>query len=151
MRTVKINRKYWLNGNTTDASTMCNELNQRCCLGFAANQIHRIPLQDMYESCGATPASVMEECNITPKLNLLAYRQREENFNMYRESAFSDKAMEINDDTNLTNRERERKLTKLFRENGINLEFYGEYPTREQLKEMNEWEDDEPRLKRFAK
>lgn len=118
LRRVRINRKNWANGGSTDQKAMCNEHGRMCCLGFAMNQITR-----------ATKARMIG-CNYPADVNYerpTFLTQNEDGYSCYDNNSFAMEAADINDDNSLSNEQRESKLIKLFGKNGIILEFTGEY------------------------
>jgi hypothetical protein len=115
LRRVRINRAKWIRGGKNGLgdsveTTLCDREDQRCCLGFAMNQISRIPyirLQNQFAP----------ECVVGRGSFLTNLRGHNNIFAM--------DAIMVNDDHNLSDADRESKLVKLFRQQGIILTFYG--------------------------
>lgn len=116
MKTVNINRNKWLRGFVGGKnSLLCNKDNQKCCLGHAITQITKYPNKKIKDQS--------EPSNIFNRQSFLTIYDKECHLALNNE--FAEKAISINDQIPLTAKERESKLKKLFRENGIKLKFYG--------------------------
>ena len=115
LRRVRINREKWIRGGETGLgklaqTALCDTNGQRCCLGFAMNQISRIPFSRL----------ISEPCPeyVVTRKSFLTDKHGCNNL-------FTMDAIAINDYGNIPDHERESKLIKLFRKNGIILTFYG--------------------------
>ncbi len=119
---LTINRAKWRSGSFAPETMngigdvfLLNEQGYRCCLGFFA------------QACGARGMKNKEtpcELNYSPILKQLVKFNKDE----YKEDTqLSLRAIDINDDENLTPVKREEKLTKLFSKHGIKLTFTGKY------------------------
>lgn len=113
MKTVRINRKYWLRGNSQpflhDPST-----NGRSCLGFTLNQISQVSFNEM--DYIVDPLDIYMRDISLPDCNINGYRYH---------YMFLKEAILINFNINISDREREKRLIDLFDHNQIKLEFYG--------------------------
>lgn len=120
MRTIRINRAKWLNGsNSPNDSFLWDSVRQQgCCLGHVIHQTQRCPWNAMDKN--ASPEDFLQKSDI---IGLV----KSTNCGTVMNSNFSMTAMEINDDTEITNERREEDLTVLFLEHKIRLQFYGEY------------------------
>jgi hypothetical protein len=99
----------------------------KCCLGFLALE------------CGFSENqinNISNPCNLRSNLMTgsgLRLNDKQKSYfdklmNGAYHSDFTHEAIGINDDYVLTDEQREKKLTKLFADNGIDLTFTGEYP-----------------------
>ena len=120
-RKIRIKRSKWLRGDPSDhfkddqksyiTTYMCDRDGRMCCLGFAANQISGIAKKEMVEL--SEPADVyIRQSFLTNTIDGVAFNSR-----------LAVLAIEINDAQNITEEQRETELTKLFKKNGIELEF----------------------------
>lgn len=122
MKTIKIKRSKWLRGDNKPPvrSILCDPFTEhKCCLGFALNQIYKIPTKLMMGM--ACPMDVCKTEN--------SFVRKAKNSNLllsptgYVDTELSCQAMEINDDHIITDEEREQKLTTLFKKHGFKLIF----------------------------
>lgn len=118
MKTITISRKKWLRGDIDDLSVnhlWNSEKQAGCCLGHVIHQTQRLPwykLQGIGE-----PQSVEKPC-------LLLTNKCSIGDDVYfANNAFTEQAMEINDDGGITNKQRESRLIKLFKKNKLKLIF----------------------------
>lgn len=114
MKTVRINRAKWANASNDASPTLCSyhktKNESRCCLGFAVNQLCRIPYFNLEDE---SLPSDLEQLGFTgPNLDLL--------------KKLENQAVRLNDSNKITNKKREQKLIALFNKHNIKLEFYGE-------------------------
>lgn len=125
MPEVKIDRAKWRSGsegqysNGKGESCLLNEDGYRCCLGFAAQQLGGLSDKDLLNKL--MPVYLMREI---PRLTV---RDDGSGFLPYSNTEFSKEAANINDSSWIIREQRERSLTQLFAEAGIELTFYGEY------------------------
>ncbi len=84
-----------------------------CCLGFRCHQMG-IPKEDLL--LNPCPTSLSKDWNIP---DLLTSRGNN--------SAFTVKAMKINDNSDITSEEREKQITEHFATIGVTVEFKGKY------------------------
>lgn len=126
MKKVRINRAKWRSGGdlsesyTGEGDTyLVNDEGYRCCLGFACHQLSNLNLQQL--TCIAEPGGLQ---TVIPLLN---YIDNDYGWNCMENTDFSDECVAINDDATITSKQREYKLKRKFKANGIELEFYGEY------------------------
>ena len=121
-RKVNINRAGWVNGRHGHASALLNSYGEKCCLGFAIHQITRCPLRKLqdetYDTGKLDPTDFFTRRSFLTDLD---------GSGEVCNNAFADRAIEINDDCNLSDTEREAQLITLFKENDITLTFTGEY------------------------
>jgi len=113
-----INRQTWLRGVEENA-LLLNSNGMMCCLGQVCLQsgITSDKLLDVETPYGLT--GVIEDHDLIP-YKLLASNDED---TYYSDSTFARTAMTINDNEEMHELERETKLTQLFKENGIELEF----------------------------
>lgn len=129
---VQIDRKTWLRSVVDDQVRLRNEDGNQCCLGFvckklglANNDIENIPDPGSFGDSefmidfGVEGASLKNLVNkLTP--HLLTVRG-------HNEKHWVGEAMRLNDydDDDMSEEEREEKLTALFLKNGFELKFVG--------------------------
>lgn len=126
MRKVRINRAKWRSGDCSHGgnsayqsgygdTALINDEGFRCCLGFAACQLGKISLKSILNL--STPEELPRV--ITPLSERTEYGVRD--------TRFTTTCIEINDDQDITQKQRESKLKRKFKTKNIQLEFYGEY------------------------
>lgn len=125
-----IDRAKWRTGGisylnlnyTGEGSTLLlNEEGFMCCLGFRCHQMG-VPEEDLLGS--PTPDSLSELYDIPDlieKVGLFC------DFSVYRDTRFTQDAVNINDNTGLSSKEREKAITKHFKKIGVTVEFKGRY------------------------
>lgn len=121
---LEIDRSIWRCGGDTPelvekfgTTKLLNNKGKMCCLGILGSKMG-IPnnhLIDQFE-----PHDIKE---LYPDYYDLVYPIEDEAMNL------NDEAMSLNDDKDISNEEREDKLTKLFKTNNIEITFIGEYDT----------------------
>lgn len=117
-----INRPKWRSGGSgvnqsgKGITLLENESGYRCCLGFAclAAGFTRKDIEDHSE-----PGFIKLKRPPNPKKQLL--------IDSTGNSPFSNHAIEINDDTELTREQREEQLIKLGKQYNIQIKFKGSY------------------------
>lgn len=124
MRTIVIDRAKWRTGHTSEfnktglgSTRLENIEGYCCCLGFACAQLG-FDVDLKYE-----PSDLR---TMIPGLT-----EYSDDGGFYRNSAFSNDAMEINDDGTTTPKEKEKLLVELcekYPELDMTFEFIGEYP-----------------------
>lgn len=117
MKTVRINRAKWANGDNSRFSRLCINLNQsnesRCCLGFAVNQLCKIPYKNLELEYKPSSLTYSDD-----------FANRSKYFQILLE--LEDDAIKLNDNRTINNKKREKSLIALFKKHNIKLEFYGE-------------------------
>jgi len=114
-----IDRSKWRTGGfgkdkTGKGSTMLlNGGGYMCCLGFRCHQMG-IPKEDLLGKI--FPSTLSEKWDIPDLLNNDEYN-----------SDFTTTAVDINDDSNLNIKEREKRIKKHFATIGVTVKFTGEY------------------------
>jgi len=148
--TVKINRAKWRTGFTGQnhvledlfgTTSLVTEKGYMCCLGFACKQLmpsltHKI-INDATEPAEiAFPLPGKRYKNLPLfadfKDNNYRYSDDESKYSIIKKSWIDD-AIRINDSAAKSIEAKEFQLTQLFKENGITLEFVGDY-TKKQIK-----------------
>ena len=117
----KIDRSKWLHGNHQNASKMCNEHGEKCCLGFITQQATNCTNEDMRNCYGPGDVQRHTKIKFDPLLRL-------HDNGCYGISKLADLAMEVNDKKYKNPTHREVDLIQLFKDYGIHIEFHGEYP-----------------------
>ena len=113
MKTIRINRAKWLRGKGTNVNYLwCPDHKAGCCLGHAIHQTVKCAWKDL--AGRSVPASYYDEPSF---LTYLGPDGLDNN-------NFADEAMIINDAPDISEALREERLTELFAENNIKLEFY---------------------------
>jgi len=119
MRKVRVDRKKWQRNWSPKNRLWDNNTCQGCILGHAIHQIDKCSWKELDGL--STPKdyyqreSVFTGCYDYEYMDL--HTEVENN-------GFAELAMEINDDYNLNDHQREEALIKLFKEEGMILEFY---------------------------
>lgn len=133
--------------NIGNYSALLNEKGNMCCLGFATEQLCNVPKEKLLDVgmpnsddvCGSEGYKFFPDVENyftkeeMSKLIGWDYSSFDNQYtNRYPDNdefhaRFYDRAVEINDDTSITNDERESKLTELFKKFKIDVEFVGEY------------------------
>lgn len=145
-RKVIIDRSMWLHGHGLGSgeTLLLNNFGQKCCLGFAAEQL-----------CGATEAEILDESTpeavasvflrglpeLVEKTDLDDLEDRD-----YSNTDLCECLMQTNDDTHypdIDSPQREEDIRTRFAAIGVDVEFTGEYHTgtRSSL-QQKEAEDD---------
>lgn len=130
---VVIDRATWRSGDDGEHATCYHQYGDHpmtrlldkhgnmCCLGFACKQLAGLSDADILDACG--PASVGPHA-----IRKLQYLRRNSAGGVKAVATkLTSEAMNINDHHELTREEREDKLIKIFRKNGVELKFTGEY------------------------
>lgn len=107
IKEFKINRVKWLRGSVSE---LIDDNGNMCCLGFICNQL------------GIDKSLMLNKDNPYEIKVLLPYIT-EKYHSLIVDSELSKKAIQINDDPNLFELERESKLTRLFKTYNLNLKF----------------------------
>ncbi len=119
-----IKRSEWARGSVKDTERVANLLyakqdGTRCCLGFLGN------------ACGYTdqelqgyglPSDVVNDAGLYNKWGRFLLHGCDEN-NRRTDSLIVDDLIEINDDTNITESEREADIAEIFAKHGVEVEF----------------------------
>ena len=114
MKTITVNRKKWARGGKNGESALLNDEGNMCCLGFACNQISRIPKSKL-EGVGM-PCDVYDKVSFLTEINSTF-------INGIGDNLLARTAAEINDDLRITDKMREYKLTRLFKSHGYKIRF----------------------------
>lgn len=154
MKELVIDRATWHNATYYDkrlSALYVPETNTMCCLGFLCEKIGIDP-QDM--------ENVGEPVDLLTSSQLVGVRAKdvdeaiEKGFPIFWHTSITGKdrdgylqerwvnyAVDLNDDPHIIPSERERRLIKLFGDNGWNLSFTGEYPANKYDYDKERWED----------
>ena len=113
MKKFTVRRSEWRRGgtrydNSKGATFLLNEVGYMCCLGFATNQICRITKKDLLEM--DTPSCVL------PYKSTFTDEHGDNN-------DLTNRAISINDASNISDKVREERLTALFKKHGIKVTF----------------------------
>lgn len=104
-------------GNTA----LLNDEGFMCCLGFRCEQMG-IPKKDLLGA--VTPDSLSELYDIP---DLIEKVGSYDGYDAYDDTPFTQEAVNINDNTDLSPEEREKAITKHFKKIGVIVEFKGRY------------------------
>lgn len=127
MKRLVIDRTTWLRGDSKNSSLLRTEDGKMCCLGFCALQAGFTPeqIEDKPEPTGVStiddpddlwPDGILERIEDTdPETDELVVE--------YCTTLVTDELMATNDNENLLDSEREKKITSLFASIGITAEF----------------------------
>jgi len=129
MQKLIIDRKKWRSGgdNYTNVrekghTSLYNSYGYSCCLGFYCRQIGKIRNKVLLDT-GSPENLDIKNFN---KIELLI--SRDSNNNVYDNSNFTDDAVSINDDSSLSNEEREEAIIEHFKKSNIEVVFKNKYP-----------------------
>lgn len=123
LKTLTVKRSEWARGDINGPSSLVNEIDKKCCLGF------------FMKKCGVsykkmklcpTPNDVEYKNEILFKKvpQLVSFvREDEESRCPLRNTNFCDVAMIINDDKRINEETRENRLIELFKNHNIKLKF----------------------------
>lgn len=122
-----INRKKWLRGMGLDQSLLHDPYSHKeCCIGQVCRQLG-VPLKcirDVTQICAIDTFKKKKLfSNLSEKLKPILTKKKSILKDMLIEEEFINKAYIINDDEIICDKERERKLKQLFRNNGHILTF----------------------------
>jgi hypothetical protein len=127
IKTLIIDRKTWARGNIS-TSSLLNEENMKCCLGFAAEQICHASKKEILNM--STPGDVPRVFRRGLSWLIDNYNYNNNNNNNNNNNFSSDIAMDlmkINDDGSPTsdkaNKSRESKIKRRFAKHGIIVKF----------------------------
>jgi len=129
MKKLIIDRKTWLRGAggaQCVKPTTClrdKETGHMCCLGFGMRQIDNIPEELLIDHC--TPDGVDLTDGQIVESTFVSNLHEEIDACISKNNSLSIRAMEINDDGSLSEDVREAKLTDLFKNYNIEIEFVG--------------------------
>ena len=128
MQKLIIDRRKWRTGGDESdirikgPTSLYNDLGYSCCLGFYCRQIGKIRNKVLLDV--DTPDNLtIKNFN---KIELLI--SRDSNNNVYDNSDFTNDAVLINDDSCLSNEEREEAIIEHFKKANIEVVFKNEYP-----------------------
>ena len=113
MKTVTVRRSTWVRGSIGGQSLLLNHDGNMCCLGFAICQVSR-----HIRLCGLK--GVGDPQKVFARASFLTQRNE---YGEVLNNKFSNKAIEINDSNEISEKQREARLKRLFRANGIKLTF----------------------------
>ena len=124
IKSLTIQRSKWLRGAI--CPSLLTEDGKMCCLGFFAQKckIHKTKLYDI-----GTPQDIeyAHKTELIKKIPQLLTKVVESDpmydYCKYKNSDFTNAAIDINDDMEIIDEARESKLIKLFLKNGIKLNF----------------------------
>ena len=105
---LTIDRNTWLRGETDESKLLRSSDNKMCCLGFLALALNASKEEISDQSTPGTACSV---------------KWLDGMLKMGHESHISNDLMRVNDSPNLSASEREAKLSQLFSQLGVEVEF----------------------------
>lgn len=106
MKKFTVRRSKWYRGDS--GALLLTNNGQMCCLGFAVNQICRVTKKDLLNE--ARPSNVL-------------FRDTPFTHSEGQDRLFIEKVIDINDCEDISDSVREKRLTKIFKENGIKVTF----------------------------
>jgi len=130
MKSFTVTRNKWARGDYRDKdgngldTALVTEEGDMCCLGSGMIQMDKIPKKDLLEF--GTPANYFDSHPKSKKGDSCVLVNKTGNKHdgyEYDNNALTDNAMEINDDVDITEKMREKKLTTLFKRNNIEIKF----------------------------
>ncbi len=123
---VQIDRKTWLRGVGSNDSVykvrLRTEEGEQCCLGFVCKKLglKNKDILDVGRPGHLVRYDNFAQRNAKEKLTPVLLKVKEPT-----EKAWVEEAITINDDSLMSETEREEKLTKLFAKNGLDVKFVG--------------------------
>lgn len=122
MQTLVIDRSKWRNGSQDEEkygeTMLLGQDGMKCCLGFEAMR------------CGLTERQIrgkQSPSDVAPS-NRKKIPHLVDEYSFYNQSCFSINAIEINDEADISKKDREARLKELFAEQNIKLKFVGRSP-----------------------
>ncbi|SRR6266404_7023628 len=107
-----VDRKTWFRGKGSDESRLLRADGMRCCIGFVGQQ------------CGVPDSSMLQHSDIQAMRNAGKDVTRFPYWMSNKEINFEiGKAYEFNDDEEISNEERENRLSDLFAKHGDTITF----------------------------
>jgi len=111
-------RSKWYRGRGSDKSRLLNSAGEMCCLGFYVL------------ACDIDKRAVLDKC-VPDELDVRVFPKLHESIRpdaLYPGGPYSDNGLvgnllKVNDHTGIGEKEREKELTKLFRQGGIKVTF----------------------------
>ena len=113
MKKFIVKRSNWIRG--TGQGELLSDEGKMCCLGFAVNQICRIPKRELLGI--SHPVSVLSNFRNT------TFTKQSDVGSVPDSKPFVDMAIDVNDNGAISDKTRERLLTKIFRKAGITVTF----------------------------
>lgn len=111
-----VKRSTWLRGG----ESFLRKDGRLCCLGFYCVQAG-VEIDDI--DGWIMPSEMVNEAEIDHQYEIDALTEFDDEYACARDSHLTDAAVEINDDEDIAESERERRLTQLFAGHGITLTF----------------------------
>jgi len=127
---LTINRSRWVRGNKGGMSSLLNEQDNMCCLGFACRKLGltREAIDDRPAPDDIASDDAISDTRfnyLLDKLSPLVRVTRSTGQRKMTNRAATDAAMEINDDTLISEEEREKKLIPILKKLGFAVKFVG--------------------------
>ncbi len=120
IKEFKINRKNWGSSarflRLNDSMLKESYSGKKCCLGFLATACG-IPVKAITDICFLSSSLISEEN--TRKIPDFIFDRFDDKFTVEKKLA------DINDDIELTRKEKEEQITKIFADNGVKVTFTG--------------------------
>jgi hypothetical protein len=120
MKIVRINRKKWIRGKYSpegefvETSLWDPNIEAGCCLGHAIHQVSGCSWKKL--SFVSSPQGILKGKSFLTT--------RDHGYSEVYNNALAKDAMEINDNSSISDKIREKRLISLFKKNKIKLEFY---------------------------
>lgn len=120
MKIVRIDREKWIRGGyspegeSVQTSLWDPNINAGCCLGHAIHQVSGRTWEQL--SFKSSPQRILKGKSFLTEWDA--------EFSSVDNNALAEDAMEINDDSSISDKMREKALIKLFKKNKVKLEFY---------------------------
>lgn len=121
MQKLYIEREKWVRGKLNGQSALLNRENNMCCLGFHCHQIDKIPL--MFLKNKGQPDNI--QYNEIKDIKSLCFNHKEGHEGTMWASCteFVSEAIDINDDEDIDEIEREYRIKDLFEDHDIKVIF----------------------------
>lgn len=134
MTEFTINRENWAtgsNGYSCD-NHLLNEDGTMCCLGFFCNRVARIKKENLLNVYD--PQSLnkdfLNKKSLSGLVKIYEYRKNEN-------TSICDSLMTVNDSKEIGLKEREKEVSRLFKELGYKVNFIGKYAKRKRNTKNN--------------
>lgn len=109
----RIDRKKWMNGSNTEASSLLDETGHKCCLGFLALS-NGYKNKDILHSGSACDI----EWDVMCKVEIF------EGNKYYDDNRITNYLIAANDNPDISDKEREARIIKHGKKIGVKFEFY---------------------------
>lgn len=120
VKTFTVKRSKWQRGEGNQSARLHNDNNKMCCLGFYAKKcgLKKKDITDV-----ASPGEIEYDIKDAWDTFLIKRLDMPDSTDLLVDSNIANTLMEVNDDVNASDKDRELKLKELFKEQGIKVKF----------------------------